>query len=143
MSRYASGSMHLRQEERYGGRTLAKLWQPSKLLNSLSLSKLIRSTFRSDVVEASCLRQDQVCTYCSFSRWFLALARTASENTAYSVAQLLDTVPMRTSVTAPQRSYGDYDHGAIWFGLEPAADAAAANAQVLFLGNSRTAARVL
>jgi hypothetical protein len=35
-------------------------------------------------------------------------------------------------------SYGDYDHGAIWFGLEPAANAAAANAQVLFLGNSRT-----
>jgi len=34
-------------------------------------------------------------------------------------------------------SYGDYDHGAIWFGLEPAATAAAANAQVLFLGNSR------
>jgi len=35
-------------------------------------------------------------------------------------------------------SYGDYDHGAIWFGLEPAASAAAANAHVLFLGNSRT-----
>lgn len=35
-------------------------------------------------------------------------------------------------------SYGDYDHGAIWFGLEPAANAAAANARVLFLGNSRT-----
>jgi hypothetical protein len=35
-------------------------------------------------------------------------------------------------------SYGDYDHGAIWFGLEPAASAAAANAQVLFLGDSRT-----
>jgi hypothetical protein len=34
--------------------------------------------------------------------------------------------------------YGDYDHGAIWFGLEPAASTAAANAQVLFLGNSRT-----
>ncbi len=35
-------------------------------------------------------------------------------------------------------SYGDYDHGAIWFGLEPTANAAAANAQVLFIGNSRT-----
>jgi hypothetical protein len=35
-------------------------------------------------------------------------------------------------------SYGDYDHGAIWFGLEPATVTAAANAQVLFLGNSRT-----
>jgi hypothetical protein len=35
-------------------------------------------------------------------------------------------------------SYGDYDHGAIWFGLEPAVNAAAANARVLFLGNSRT-----
>ena len=35
-------------------------------------------------------------------------------------------------------SYGDYDHGAIWFGLEPAASASAANARVLFLGNSGT-----
>jgi hypothetical protein len=35
-------------------------------------------------------------------------------------------------------SYGDYDHGAIWFGLEPAVNTAAANARVLFLGNSRT-----
>ena len=35
-------------------------------------------------------------------------------------------------------SYGDYDHGAIWFGHEPAASAAAVNAQVLFIGNSRT-----
>lgn len=35
-------------------------------------------------------------------------------------------------------SYGDYDHGAMWFGLEPAADGAAASAQVLFVGNSRT-----
>ncbi len=34
-------------------------------------------------------------------------------------------------------SYGDYDHGAFWFGLEPAATAAAANAQVLFISNSR------
>jgi hypothetical protein len=34
-------------------------------------------------------------------------------------------------------SYGDYDHGAMWFGLEPAANAAAANARVLFVGNSR------
>jgi len=34
-------------------------------------------------------------------------------------------------------SYGDYDHGAIWFGLEPVAVDAATNAQVLFLGNSR------
>ena len=35
-------------------------------------------------------------------------------------------------------SYGDYDHGAIWFNLEPAASAAAANARVIFIGNSRT-----
>jgi len=35
-------------------------------------------------------------------------------------------------------SYGDYDHGAIWFGLEPTAVTAAKNAQVLFIGNSRT-----
>jgi len=35
-------------------------------------------------------------------------------------------------------SYGDYDHGAIWFGLEPAAITAATNAHVLFIGNSRT-----
>jgi hypothetical protein len=35
-------------------------------------------------------------------------------------------------------SYGDYDHGAFWLGLEPAAITNAASAQVLFLGNSRT-----
>ena len=35
-------------------------------------------------------------------------------------------------------NYGDYDHGAIWFDLEPAAFAAAENARVLFIGNSRT-----
>lgn len=35
--------------------------------------------------------------------------------------------------------YGDYDHGAFWFGLQPAATAAAVNAQLLFVGNSRTA----
>jgi hypothetical protein len=34
--------------------------------------------------------------------------------------------------------YGDYDHGAFWFRLEPDAAAAAAHARVLFLGNSRT-----
>ena len=35
-------------------------------------------------------------------------------------------------------TYGDYDYGAFWFGMEPEATNAAANAQVLFLGNSRT-----
>jgi hypothetical protein len=34
-------------------------------------------------------------------------------------------------------NYADYDHGAFWFDLEPEATAAAANADVLFLGNSR------
>jgi hypothetical protein len=34
--------------------------------------------------------------------------------------------------------YGDYDHGAFWFGLEPLARDFAHSAQVLFLGNSRT-----
>jgi hypothetical protein len=33
--------------------------------------------------------------------------------------------------------YGDYDHGAFWFDLEPEASTAATNAEVLFLGNSR------
>lgn len=33
--------------------------------------------------------------------------------------------------------YGDYDHGVFWFGLEPQAVAAAASADVLFIGNSR------
>lgn len=33
--------------------------------------------------------------------------------------------------------YGDYDHGAFWFGLEPDAQRLAAEAAVLFLGNSR------
>src|SRR5262249_25596561 len=34
--------------------------------------------------------------------------------------------------------YGDYDHGAFWFGLRPEAQRAASNARVLVLGNSRT-----
>ncbi|HLY52060.1 MAG TPA: hypothetical protein VKQ31_03525, partial [Steroidobacteraceae bacterium] len=33
--------------------------------------------------------------------------------------------------------YGDYEHGAFWFGLEPEAGAALAHSQVVFLGNSR------
>lgn len=33
--------------------------------------------------------------------------------------------------------YGDYDHGAFWFDLEPQVRESAQNAQVLFLGNSR------
>jgi hypothetical protein len=35
------------------------------------------------------------------------------------------------------KNYGDYEHGAYWFDLEPEANASAANAEVLFLGNSR------
>jgi hypothetical protein len=34
--------------------------------------------------------------------------------------------------------FGDYDHGALWFGLEPQVRERAQNAQVLFLGNSRS-----
>ena len=33
--------------------------------------------------------------------------------------------------------YGDYDHGAFWFGLEPEAHSLASSADVLFLGSSR------
>lgn len=33
--------------------------------------------------------------------------------------------------------FGDYDHGAMWYGLEPGTREAAARADVLFLGNSR------
>lgn len=33
--------------------------------------------------------------------------------------------------------YGDYDHGAFWFAMEPDAQRAAAQADVLFVGNSR------
>lgn len=35
------------------------------------------------------------------------------------------------------RQYGNYEHGAFWFGTEPAAIDAASRAQVLFLGDSR------
>jgi hypothetical protein len=34
-------------------------------------------------------------------------------------------------------TFGEYDHGALWFGLEPEASSAAARADVLFIGNSR------
>jgi hypothetical protein len=35
------------------------------------------------------------------------------------------------------KAYGDFDHGAFWFGLEPAAIQHAAAAQALFIGSSR------
>src|SRR5262249_40321531 len=35
------------------------------------------------------------------------------------------------------RTYGDYDHGAFWFGLDSTARESAALADVLFIGNSR------
>jgi hypothetical protein len=35
------------------------------------------------------------------------------------------------------KDYGDYDHGAFWFDLEPAAVSAAAGSETLFIGNSR------
>jgi hypothetical protein len=35
------------------------------------------------------------------------------------------------------KGYGDYEHGAFWFGLEPSARDSVSNAQVLFLGTSR------
>lgn len=34
-------------------------------------------------------------------------------------------------------AFGEYDHGAFWFGLEPEAQHSAASADVLFVGNSR------
>jgi hypothetical protein len=34
-------------------------------------------------------------------------------------------------------SFGDYDHGAFWFGMEPEAEQAAVDAEALFVGNSR------
>jgi hypothetical protein len=34
-------------------------------------------------------------------------------------------------------AYGEYDHGAFWYDLEPATERAAASADVLFIGNSR------
>ena len=36
-----------------------------------------------------------------------------------------------------ETSYGDYEHGAFWFDLEPAAEMSASSADVLFLGDSR------
>jgi hypothetical protein len=36
-----------------------------------------------------------------------------------------------------ETGYGDYEHGAFWFDLEPAAEMSAASADVLFLGDSR------
>jgi len=34
-------------------------------------------------------------------------------------------------------AYGDYDHGALWFGMEAEAEHHTADADVLFIGNSR------
>ncbi len=38
------------------------------------------------------------------------------------------------------KTYGDYEHGALYYGVEPVASAGLRNAQVIFLGNSRTQA---
>lgn len=35
-------------------------------------------------------------------------------------------------------SYGDYDHGALWFGLEPSVTRAVLESELLVIGNSRT-----
>lgn len=35
------------------------------------------------------------------------------------------------------KGYGDYEHGAFWFGLEPSTRDSVSNAEVLFLGSSR------
>jgi hypothetical protein len=45
--------------------------------------------------------------------------------------------PDRFVAECSARAYGDYEHGAFWFGLEPTAVDAASRAQVLFLGDSR------
>jgi hypothetical protein len=42
----------------------------------------------------------------------------------------------RYSSNCAAANYGDYEHGAFWFDLEPAAENAAASADVLFLGDS-------
>lgn len=46
-------------------------------------------------------------------------------------------VPDRYLAYCQALGYGDYEHGAFWFGLEPAAVEAASRAKVLVLGNSR------
>jgi hypothetical protein len=46
-------------------------------------------------------------------------------------------VPNRYLADCQAKEYGDYDHGALWFGLEPQTLRAAAEAQVLFIGSSR------
>ena len=45
--------------------------------------------------------------------------------------------PDRYAAYCQATKYGDYDHGAFWFDLEPTASNAAVQADVLFLGNSR------
>ncbi len=45
--------------------------------------------------------------------------------------------PDRFVAECSASAYGDYEHGAFWFGLEPEAIKKAADAQVLFLGDSR------
>ena len=45
--------------------------------------------------------------------------------------------PDRYLVDCNAGAYGDFDHGAFWFGLEPVAQRFAAGADVLFLGSSQ------
>lgn len=65
---------------------------------------------------------------------------------AYGRQLLADTIyacsasgysPDRYLAYCQAKHYGDYEHGAFWFGLEPVLRESAAKAQVMFIGNSR------
>ncbi len=51
--------------------------------------------------------------------------------------QASDYAPDRYIAECSAAAYGNYEHGAFWFGLEPAAVEAATQAEALFLGDSR------
>ena len=68
------------------------------------------------------------------SRFLRVLARTRS---IFACPGHADTAPTRYLAYCGGGNYGDYEHGAFWFDLEPAALDFARNADVLLLGNSR------
>jgi hypothetical protein len=79
------------------------------------------------------------------SAWYIAIVVIAAV-TAYACSLRQDGIfacpgsgygPDSFLAYCNADQYGDYDHGAIWFNLEPGMNRSLAGADVLFLGNSR------
>ena len=89
-------------------------------------------------------REDQSNSQSSFRRYSALLIIAAvvgllanARTTGVLACQAPDNSDSEYLAYCNVTNFGDYDHGAFWYGLEPTASAAAASADVLFVGNSR------